>query len=316
MDHQTKGDEPFQELISVQLLDQPARVEATSPLRGRKSLIFSDGRQAASRLSGKLKNFSLQDSIRPLLLAGLRMLEERFGEPVPLGYAYPAILYACAKLDVNFRLPGAEHEEFVRDLRKVYGFIREDGDYTEFRDLAATLNKTHVKSVRAPLARVLANRHTGLLPLALAAPEAVLTENQRKRLHALPVPPAGTGTDDEKRRALLDLWLSLSFSAGSILVEGTPSEWIDSKDGPALKRSSGRHTSVLEKLLTVKWHRAQFGANAKPDASWIDFLATTFAQNHNAQGFFVNAAKVRLRPEVEVDWRRCGHCTLAQPATP
>lgn len=314
MDHQTKGDEPFQELISVQLLDQPARVEATSPLKGRKALIFSDGRQAASRLSGKLKNFSLQDSIRPLLLAGLRMLEERFGERVPLGYAYPAILFACAKFDVNFRLPGAEHEEFARDLRKLYGFIRDEGDYTEFRDLAATLNKTHVKSVRAPLARVLANRHTGLLSLALAAPEAVLTDNQRKRLDALPVPPAGTGTDDEKRRALLDLWLSLSLSAGSVLVEGTPSEWIDSKDGPALKRSSGRYTTVLEKLLTGKWHRAQFGANAKPDASWIDFLATTFAQNHNAQGFFVNAAKVRLKPETEVDWRRCGHCTLAQPA--
>ena len=70
MDHQTKGDEPFQELVSVQLLDQPARPEATSPLRGRKSLIFSDGRQAASRLSGKLKDFSLRDSIRPLLLPG------------------------------------------------------------------------------------------------------------------------------------------------------------------------------------------------------------------------------------------------------
>lgn len=313
MGHQTKGDEPFQELISVQLLDQPARMEATSPLKGRKSLIFSDGRQAASRLSGKLKNFSLQDSIRPLLLAGLRMLEQRFGEPVPLGYAYPAILYACAKFDVNFRLPGTEHEEFGRDLRKLHGFIRDDGDYTEFRDLAATLNKTHVKSIRAPLARVLANRHTGLLPLALAAPEALLTENQLKRLKALPVPPAGSGTDDEKRRALLELWLSLAFSDGSVLIEGTPSEWIDSKDGPALKRSSGRYTTLLENLLSTKWHRAQFGANAKPDASWIDFLATTFAQNHNAQGFFVNAAKVRLRPENEIDWRRCGHCTLAQP---
>ncbi len=267
-----------------------------------------------SRLSGKLKNFSLQDSIRPLLLAGLRMLEERFGEPVPFGYAYPAILYACAKFDVNFRLPGAEHEEFARDLRKLHGFIRDNGDYTEFRDLAATLNKTHVKSVRAPLARILANRHTGLLPLALAAPQALLTDNQTKRLNALPVPPAGVGTDDEKRRALLDLWLTLSLAAGSILVEGTPSEWIDSTDGPALKRSSGRHTSVLEKLLTGKWHRAQFGAKAKPDASWIDFLTNAFAQNHNAQGFFVNAAKVRLKPEEEVDWRRCRHCTLAQPA--
>ncbi|RWB24825.1 MAG: DEAD/DEAH box helicase, partial [Mesorhizobium sp.] len=313
MDHQTKGDEPFQNLISVQLLDQPARPEATSPLKGRKSLIFSDGRQAASRLSGKLKDFSLQDSIRPLLLAGLKMLEDRFGERVALGYAYPAILYACAQFDVNFRLPGSEHEEFARDLRKVRAFVKDNGDFTEFRDLAATLNKTHVKSVRAPLARVLSNRHTGLLSLALAAPEALLTDNQTKRLNMLAVPPAGEGSDDEKRRALVDLWACLSLADGSVLVEGTPSEWIDSREGPQLKRSNGRHTSVLEKLFGAKWHRAQFGANAKPDASWIDFLTNTFAQNHNAQGFFVNAAKVRLRPEQEVNWRRCGHCTLAQP---
>jgi ATP-dependent helicase YprA (DUF1998 family) len=316
MNHQTKGDEPFQELISVQLLDQPARPEATSPLKGRKSLIFSDGRQAASRLSGKLKDFSLQDSIRPLLLAGLKMLEQRFGEPVALGYAYPAILYACAQFDVNFRLPGSEHEEFARDLRKVRNFVKDDGDFAEFRDLAVTLNKTHLKSVRAPLARVLSNRHTGLLPLALAAPQALLTDNQVKRLNTLDVPPAGEGTDEEKRRALLDLWTTLSLAAGSVLVEGTPSEWIDSREGPQLKRSSGRHTAVFEKLFGARWHRAQFGANAKPDASWIDFLTNTFAQNHNAQGFFVNAAKVRLRPEQEVSWRRCGHCTLAQPENP
>ncbi|MGP8441609.1 DEAD/DEAH box helicase [Burkholderia vietnamiensis] len=313
MNHQTKGDEPFQELISVQLLDQPARPEATSPLKGRKSLIFSDGRQAASRLSGKLKDFSLQDSIRPLLLAGLKMLEKRFGESVALGNAYPAILYACSQFDVNFRLPGSEHEEFARDLRKVRTFAKEDGDFAEFRDLAATLNKTHVKSVRAPLARVLANRHTGLLPLALAAPQALLTDNQVKRLNTLAVPPAGQGTDEEKRRALLDLWITLSLADGAVLVEGTPSEWIDSREGPQLKRISGRYTKVFEKLFGAKWHRTQFGANARSDASWIDFLTSTFAQNHNAQGFFINAAKVRLRPEQEVTWRRCGHCTLAQP---
>jgi hypothetical protein len=314
MDHQTKGDEPFQQLISVQLLDQPARPEATSPLKGRKSLIFSDGRQAASRLSGKLKDFSLQDSIRPLLLAGLLRLEHRFGQPIALGHAYPAILYACAEYDVNFRLPGTEQDEFARDLRKVRGFIRDGGHFADFCDLAATLNKTHIKSVRAPLARVLSNEHTGLVALALAAPEPLLTENQQKRLLSLAVPPAGEGTDDEKRRALLELWLTLALEAGSVLVEGTPSEWIDSRDGPRLKRSTGRFTRVLEKLFGAKWHRSQFGANAAPDSSWIGFLADTFAQNHNAQGFFVNAAKVRLRPEKEVAWRRCGRCTLAQPA--
>ena len=78
-------------------------------------------------------------------------------------------------------------------------------------------------------------------------------------------------------------------------------------------RTTGRHTGVLEKLFGVKWHRAQFSANAKRDSSWIGFLTDTFAQNENSQGFFVNAAKLRLRREDEVTWRRCDHCTLAQP---
>lgn len=312
MDHQTKGDEPFQELISVQLLDQPARPEATSPLQGRKSLIFSDGRQAASRLSGKLKDFSLRDSIRPLLLSGFQLLDERFGQPIPLGHAYPAILFACARYGVTFRLPGAEHADFARDLRRVQDFLGGDNGYGDFCDLAASLNRTHVRAIRAPLAQILSNRHTGLLSLALAEPEPLLTENQRKRLHSLPA-PAGEGREDERREALLQLWCTLAMDAASVLIEGTPSDWIDATEGPKFARTNGRFSGVLDPLFGQKWHRAQFGSGARPDSSWIGFLSDTFGQNANAQGFFVSAGKLRLRREQEVDWRRCPRCTRAQP---
>jgi hypothetical protein len=312
MDHQTKGDEPFQELISVQLLDQPARPEATSPLQGRKSLIFSDGRQAASRLSGKLKDFSLRDSIRPLLLAGFELLEKRFEQDIALGHAYPAILFACARYGVTFRLPGAEHADFARDLRRVHDFLAGDNGYNDFCDLAASLNKTHVRAIRAPLAQILSNRHTGLLPLALAAPEPLLTENQRKRLHTLPA-PAGEDSEKDRRKALLNLWCTLAMDASAVLIEGTPSDWIDATEGPKYARTNGRFTGVLEPLFGQKWHRAQFGAGARPETSWIGFLSDTFGQNANVQGFFVTAGKLRLRTEREVDWRRCSRCTRAQP---
>ena len=51
-DHQTKGDQPFQALVSRQLQIQPpsqAVPTPFAPLQGRKVLTFSDSRQVAAR---------------------------------------------------------------------------------------------------------------------------------------------------------------------------------------------------------------------------------------------------------------------------
>lgn len=92
MDHVTKGDEPFQELVSSQLLEQPPRHDVATPLKGRKALIFSDGRQATSRLAGKLKQYSMRDAVRPLILAGFAELDS-FRRPRRAGAA--ALLTGC-----------------------------------------------------------------------------------------------------------------------------------------------------------------------------------------------------------------------------
>jgi hypothetical protein len=80
MDHVTKGDEPFQEIVSSQLLEQPPRLDVDIPLKGRKTLIFSDGRQAASRLAGKLQQYSMRDAVHLGPAA------------VPVGFALEAVV--------------------------------------------------------------------------------------------------------------------------------------------------------------------------------------------------------------------------------
>ena len=72
-DHQTKGDQPFQALVTRQLEVQPPGPQPYrdfAPLRGRKVLAFSDSRQVAARLAPNLQNYAMRDVIRPLVLRG------------------------------------------------------------------------------------------------------------------------------------------------------------------------------------------------------------------------------------------------------
>lgn len=107
-DHQTKGDQPFQALLSTQIRVQPPGPQAATefaPLRGRKVLVFFDSRQMAARLAPTLQAYSLKDSIRALLPAGLRMLamSNQFGNSLVLDNAFLAVIVAAHRFGVRIR---------------------------------------------------------------------------------------------------------------------------------------------------------------------------------------------------------------------
>jgi hypothetical protein len=107
-DHQTKGDQPFQALITRQIQVQPpSNVRSTSfaPLRGRKVLIFSDSRQTAARLAPNLQMYSQHDTLRPLIVFGFSVLSnsQKTKPFVSLEDLYLAVLLASEMLKVRLR---------------------------------------------------------------------------------------------------------------------------------------------------------------------------------------------------------------------
>ncbi len=317
MDHVTKGDEPFQEIVSSQLLEQPPRPGVDSPLKGRKTLIFSDGRQAASRLAGKLQQYSLRDAVRPLALGGFAELERRFGNPVMLDHAYAALLTGCVLNGVTLRPAQASH--FDADL-EVFRDLLTSGPPATEREVfnrSAELNTQRTnKALMLALYPVLKDAHTGLSALGLGTIRASLDRTDLRAFEQIPAPPEPSElSEDERRWALLDLWVNDAVLSHALYLPTTPSEWLDAAGGAKIKRTKASFPGFVKDLVGTRWFNANLRGGAGVPTPWARFITRTFATNETANGFILRASRLRV-VTTGVSWRRCDTCTTAQPANP
>ena len=316
MDHVTKGDEPFQELVSSQLLEQPPRANVETPLKGRKSLIFSDGRQAASRLAGKLQLYSMRDAVRPLLLDGFAELERRCQSPVTLGHSYAALLTGCVKRGVALR--PAQAPDFDSDLDGFRELLEADPPVTrqELLETSDELNRQRTnRALMLAVYPVLNDPHTGLSALGLATIGPSLSPMDRRAFDALPAPPEpAESTEDERRQALLDLWVTDAVLRRALYLPTTPGDWLDAQTGATIRRiRTAAFPSVLKDIVGTRW----FNANllGKSGTPWGDFIARSFAESVTANGFILRASRLRVVQE-GISWRRCDTCTTVQRENP
>ena len=105
----TKGEQPFTALIEAQFAEQPPQTNNKSlPNRGRKVLVFSDGRQKAARLAPALEHSHSRDLFRQVLTIAADELQ-KFPNCQGMHFLYPAILWVCQDRGVNiFPLPDEE----------------------------------------------------------------------------------------------------------------------------------------------------------------------------------------------------------------
>jgi ATP-dependent helicase YprA (DUF1998 family) len=132
----TKGEQPFTALIEAQFSEQPPQKDnACLPNRGRKVLVFSDGRQKAARLAPALEHSHSRDLFRQVIAIAADTLQKH-PKCKGMHFLYPAMLWVCKEKGVNiFPLPdeeifhghlrdaqGKDLDELIQDLNQ--GFLQ------------------------------------------------------------------------------------------------------------------------------------------------------------------------------------------------
>jgi hypothetical protein len=308
-DHQTKGDQPFQALITRQLEVQPPGPQPATgfaPLRGRKVLTFSDSRQVAARLAPNLQTYAMRDLIRPLVLRGWSELAAQPGaaDYLSLEQLALATMVGAKRLSVRLR-PELQQAESLQTLEDVGSAVDDgalDGNPLALQGLLMIPPDAPQSLLRA-IYVTLTDKYYGLASLGLASlrPRTTL---QNRLLTALP-PINGVAVTDEEKLALVRLWLSQWSAARGIWLQSMPGDWWNTRGG--VKPKSGKF-----KLVT-QWF-PDGAARRAFEQQWLSVLRTTFCEPRGTSLYRLRGGTVAL--ETGGAWAYCGRCRHTQRPFP
>lgn len=119
MDLATKGEAPFAHLVCTQVSMQPwvSKPTPQRPNGGRKTLLFSDGRQKAARLARDIPRAIEQDVFRQVLMLAASQISKIGEEPRLNMRMYASFLKAVRDNDLQF-FDGADWDKLKIDLEQ------------------------------------------------------------------------------------------------------------------------------------------------------------------------------------------------------
>ncbi|SFN52730.1 DEAD/DEAH box helicase [Dokdonella immobilis] len=301
-DHETKGDQPLQNLISRQLRLQPPSKEATelAPLGGRKVLVFSDSRQVAARLAPVLQDLASKDAVRACLAVGWQQLSAHYPR-ASLQQLYTATLIGAHMLGVRLRPAREEHRPF--DIFDKVGALVRRGDHTSASGMANIM--ADVSGYDPPVALlaaiVEAIQHglTGLEALAIGS-----LGPKRELLPEIEKLPdlAGAATSAAEKHALCVAWVREWRRYGFFLKE-MPPEWTTTGAESDIKvRTRGAAFDRFVKLLPDT-------ARKKFKSDWLPWLTKRLCF---PSGKHFRLAGMQLSIDLGGEWARCDVCKVPQ----
>jgi ATP-dependent helicase YprA (DUF1998 family)/Zn finger protein HypA/HybF involved in hydrogenase expression len=293
MDLATKGDAPFAHLVKTQVkLQPPTRKEDSHfPNGGRKSLIFSDGRQKAARLARDIPREIEQDVFRQTLILAVNELQS-IGKESRLDdqHIYTAFIHVLAKF--NLRLFDGEDQANL--LKHVAEYKKDFGS-----DLSEAISDHF--SRRAParfdeqLLRQLGNSFYSLSALTLA----VVTPSNRVR------------------KQIQDAMKE--FSMSEVDIDAITISWIS---GLLDKMAFNEELQPGVRAMANGYWRGDWGIlPGKPKkrlsrindvygrADEIEKILLEKLAGQNGAAYFIKPDKVILRLVTNEQWNQCTRCT-------
>lgn len=307
-DHQTKGDQPFQALVTRQIEVQPPSQDYSdfAPLRGRKVLAFSDSRQVAARLAPNLQTYSMRDVIRPLVLRGWSELDaqEAISPYLSLQHLFLAAMVGAKRLSVRLRpeLKPAESMHVMSQVSEKIGAGALEGNMMEAVGLVM-LPATPPVSFLHSMYATLTDKYYGLTALGLAS----LREMAAKTPELLARLPEidGVAATNEARVALVRMWLASWTTKGIWFPTMQEGEWWKVKGGVH------PHKGKFDKF--EKWLGSK-AAKKKFNDEWLPVLLPMFCEPTGGGTWRLLAQNAAL--EIAGDWGYCEHCRYTQRPFP
>ncbi|MBR0749136.1 DUF1998 domain-containing protein [Bradyrhizobium japonicum] len=291
-DHQTKGDQPFQALLSTQIRIQPPGPQPATefaPLRGRKILVFSDSRQVAARLAPTLQSYSLKDTIRALLPVGFRMLmqDPLIGPAISLNNAFLAVLIAAHRFGVRVR-PEFEQGESMPVLTGTQA-----GQLPSGAELFRLMNAPCPVNLLTGIVDAIRDNGLGLEPLAIAS----LCEGPAltAQVTALPNLP-GLAETPEAKLAVARAWLRSWARTANVWFAGMPPHWWASE----VRSHRSGEFKAMERVITGRDAKRVF------KREWLPRLLAAFTERLTDGGMRLLAQHLSLA--IGGEWQRCTTC--------
>lgn len=294
MDLATKGEAPFAHLVREQVALQPStRVKSDrSPNGGRKSLLFSDGRQKAARLARDIPREIEHDVFRQLLLMAVQTLERLKHEPVLSRRIYIAFLDVLSRTGLQLFDGQDRHalQTGVSDYRKWH-----DGN---LNDALSEFEVRPPPRFSAQLLRQLGSRFYSVNSLTLA-----YIEPTKGAFQALT--SAIPELDSAELRSLAVVWL-----------QGLANEFaFDPSIRQGIRQQAAGYTisAPTSRGFTPRQTAFLAARSGIAPSALVKVFADTLCSDDEQKRSFINPGRVRLTLALEKPWYQCLACTAVSP---